>query len=46
VQVLPWHRRAIADILACRSEQLGGHLWRCDYCSTEVFSYRACKNRS
>jgi hypothetical protein len=37
--VLPSHRRAIADILACRTEQLGGHLWRCDCCRAEVFSY-------
>jgi hypothetical protein len=44
--VLPSHRRAVADILACRTEQLGGHLWRCDCCSTEVFSYHSCKNRS
>jgi hypothetical protein len=44
--VLPSHRRAIADILACRTEQLGGHLWRCDHCSTEVFSYHSCGNRS
>ena len=27
--VLPSHRRAIADILACRTQALGGHLWRC-----------------
>jgi len=40
------HRRAIADILACRTEALGGHLWRCDQCSHEVFSYHSCKNRS
>ena len=40
------HRRAIADILACRTEALGGHLWRCDRCSHEVFSYHSCKNRS
>ena len=40
------HRRAIADILACRTEVLGGHLWRCDQCSHEVFSYHSCKNRS
>jgi hypothetical protein len=33
------HRRAIVDILAC-------HLWRCDQCSHEVFSYHSCKNRS
>jgi hypothetical protein len=44
--VLPSHRRAIADILACRTDQLGGHLWRCDHCSAEVFSYHSCKNRS
>jgi hypothetical protein len=44
--VLPSHRRAIADILACRTEQLGGHLWRCDGCCAEVFSYHSCKNRS
>jgi hypothetical protein len=31
--ILPSHRRAIADILACRTEALGGHLWRCDQCS-------------
>jgi len=44
--VLPSHRRAVADILACRTEQLGGHLWRCACCRTEVFSYHSCKNRS
>ncbi len=40
------HRRAITDIIACRTEALGGHLWRCDHCSTEVFAYHSCKNRS
>ena len=35
----PSHQRAIADILACRTEALGGHLWRCDECAAEVFSY-------
>jgi Putative transposase/Transposase zinc-binding domain len=40
------HRRAIADILACRTEALGGHLWRCDRCRREVFSYHSCGNRS
>lgn len=44
--MLPSHRRAIADILACRTEALGGHLWRCDQCSAEVYSYHSCKNRS
>jgi hypothetical protein len=42
----PSHQRAIADILACRTEALGGHLWRCEECAAEVFSYHSCKNRS
>jgi hypothetical protein len=41
--VLPSHRRAIADILACRTHALGGHLWRCNHSSTEAYS---CNNRS
>ena len=44
--MLPSHRRAIADILACRTHALGGHLWRCNHCSSEVYSYHSCKNRS
>jgi Transposase zinc-binding domain/Putative transposase len=42
----PSHRRAIADILAYRNQALGGHLWRCNQCSHQVFSYRSCKSRS
>jgi Putative transposase/Transposase zinc-binding domain len=42
----PSHQRAITDILACRTDALGGHLWRCDECAAEVFSYHSCKNRS
>jgi hypothetical protein len=44
--VLPSHRRAITDILACRTHALGGHLWRCNRCSSEIYSYHSCKNRS
>ena len=44
--MLPSHRRAIADILACRTAALGGHLWQCDHCAHEVFSYHGCRNRS
>jgi hypothetical protein len=42
----PSHLRAIADIQACRTEGLGGHLWRCDRCAAEVFAWHSCKNRS
>jgi hypothetical protein len=44
--MLPSHRRALADIAECRTEALGGHLWRCSSCSAEVFSYHGCRNRS
>jgi len=44
--MLPSHQRAIDDILACRTAALGGQLWRCEACSTEVFSYHSCGNRS
>jgi Transposase zinc-binding domain/Putative transposase len=42
----PSHRRAITDILACRTEALGGHLRRCDHSGAELYSYHSCKNRS
>src|SRR5262245_23942096 len=44
--LLPSHTRAITDILACRTEALGGHRWRCTQCAVEVHSYHSCKNRS
>jgi hypothetical protein len=44
--MLPSHRRAIADILDCRTAALGGQVWRCEACNTEVFSYHSCGNRS
>jgi Transposase zinc-binding domain len=44
--VLPSHRRAIDDILACRTAALGGQVWRCEQCDAEVFSYHSCGNRS
>jgi len=42
----PSHRRAIADILDCRTAALGGQVWRCDECGVETFSYHSCGNRS
>ena len=34
----PSHRRAIEDILNCRTAALGGQVWRCEACNSEVFS--------
>jgi hypothetical protein len=42
----PSHRRAIEDILACRTAALGGQVWRCDACGAETFSFHSCGNRS
>jgi hypothetical protein len=44
--MLPSHRRAISDIINCRTEARGGHLWRCDTCNRDVYRYHSCKNRS
>lgn len=44
--MLPSHRRTFSDIQACRTEVLGGLLWRCTGCSAEVPSYHGCGNRS
>jgi hypothetical protein len=44
--MLPSHRRAFRDILACRTPAMGGHLFRCDRCRHEVYSYHSCCNRA
>ena len=44
--MLPSHRRAIEDILNCRTAALGGQVWRCEQCDTEMFSWHSCRNRS
>ena len=46
IPMLPSHKRAIADILACRTESMGGHLHECDACRHQHYSYHSCKNRS
>ena len=46
--MLPSHRRAINDIAACRTEKMGGHLYRCENpdCEQIVYAYHSCGNRS
>jgi hypothetical protein len=44
-RLLPSHRRTIHDICACRTEALGGHLYRCPKCHQEHYQYHSCKNR-
>lgn len=44
----PSHRRSINDIIDCRTEQMGGHLYRCENpdCEQIVYAYHSCGNRS
>jgi hypothetical protein len=47
-RMLPSHHRAIQDIIACRTEQMGGHLYCCENpeCKQMVYAYHSCGNRS
>jgi uncharacterized protein (UPF0212 family) len=47
-RMLPSHHRAIEDIAACRTEQMGGHLYCCENeeCEHLVYAYHSCGNRS
>jgi ssDNA-binding Zn-finger/Zn-ribbon topoisomerase 1 len=47
-RMLPSHRRALHDIVACRTEQMGGHLYCCENpdCEHIVYAYHSCGNRS
>jgi hypothetical protein len=46
--MLPSHHRAMRDIIACRTEQMGGHLYCCENpdCEHLVYAYHSCGNRS
>jgi len=44
--LLPSHRRALHDILACRTPDLGGHREHCPACGYEHYSFHSCNNRS
>lgn len=41
----PAHLRAMRDIEQCRTEALGGQLYRCEHCHLSHYSYHSCKNR-
>jgi hypothetical protein len=46
--MLPSHHRAMGDIIACRTQQMGGHLYCCENpdCQHVVYAYHSCGNRS
>lgn len=45
-RILPSHRRAINDIIACRTEAMGGHMYECKDCGETFFVYHGCGNRA
>ena len=44
--MLPSHRCAIADILACRTAALGGQQWCCTNCGNLLHVFHSCRNRA
>ena len=40
-----WHKKALLDILTCRTSVMGGHVMVCDHCAHEVPAYNSCRNR-
>jgi hypothetical protein len=44
-RLAPQQRRAFADIQACRTAALGGHVGACDACGHREISYNSCRNR-
>jgi len=44
-RMLPSHRRAMRDIVRCRTPDLGGSLYACDDCGTLEYRYHSCRNR-
>jgi Putative transposase/Transposase zinc-binding domain len=44
--MLPSHRRAIEDIVACRTEAMGGHVFQCGGCGKTFYACHGCRNRS
>jgi hypothetical protein len=44
-RMLPSHRRALRDIVRCRTPALGGSLYACHDCGTLDYRYHSCRNR-
>jgi hypothetical protein len=44
--ILPSQRRALSDIAACRTREMGGRRYQCDKCHKQFWVYHLCNNRS
>jgi hypothetical protein len=45
-KIMPSHERALRDIAACCTRELGGRLYRCDDCHQSFWCYHCCRNRA
>jgi len=41
----PSHKKAMMAIESCRTPALGGHVYHCNKCSRDCYSYHSCKSR-
>ena len=44
--MMPSHERALADIAACCTKELGGRLYQCDDCRESFWVFHCCRNRA
>jgi Putative transposase/Transposase zinc-binding domain len=44
--MMPSQRKALSDIAACCTRELGGRLYRCDDCHDTFWRYHCCRNRA
>jgi hypothetical protein len=44
--LLPSHRKVLADLVDCRTPVLGGQLYQCNSCGKDHYVYHSCRNRS
>lgn len=45
-RLLPSHRKALQDIMACHTAEKGGHRYLCNDCGETFWIYHGCGNRS
>lgn len=43
--LLPSQKKVLEDLVRCRTEACGGHLYECDHCGHQHYSYHSCRNR-
>jgi len=44
--MMPSQRKALADIAACMTAEMGGHQYRCRNCDQTFWVYHGCRNRA